>query len=80
MILLIFIAQLVAVIMLAGPILALKADVIHRRQEPDIPKGYKLGHLHVTGNLNGVAINHTGTVREVSNNSMRRTIASSCLT
>ena len=34
MILLIFIAQLVAVIMLAGPILALKADVIHRRQDP----------------------------------------------
>ena len=60
-----FMAQLVAVLMLAGQILALKAEVIHRRQEPDIPQGYALGHLHVTGNLNGVAINHTGTIQDV---------------
>ncbi|PVH87062.1 hypothetical protein DL98DRAFT_290090 [Cadophora sp. DSE1049] len=61
----IFMAQLAAVFMFASPVLTFKAKGVHRRQDPNIPEGYTVRPLHVTGNINGVVINHTGTVQEV---------------
>ena len=57
-------AQL-AVVFLASPILALNSERKYRRQDLDIPEGFTAGVLHITGEINRVPINHTGTIQEV---------------
>ncbi|KAG4424956.1 hypothetical protein IFR04_001927 [Cadophora malorum] len=61
----IFIAQLATEIIFASTALAPKAERIRLRQDQEVPKGYTVAPLHVTGGVNGVAINHTGTIQDV---------------
>ncbi|KAH7418459.1 hypothetical protein BKA64DRAFT_762693 [Cadophora sp. MPI-SDFR-AT-0126] len=61
----IFMAQLAAVFIFANPIPPLKGELLRRRQDLDTPEGYTVGPLHVVGDINGVPINHTGTIQEV---------------
>ncbi|KAH7407727.1 hypothetical protein BKA64DRAFT_706136 [Cadophora sp. MPI-SDFR-AT-0126] len=46
-------------------VLALPTIETGPTQGLDVPEGYVLGQLHITGEINGVTINHTGSVQEV---------------
>ncbi|KAH7360789.1 hypothetical protein BKA65DRAFT_547502 [Rhexocercosporidium sp. MPI-PUGE-AT-0058] len=61
----ILMARLAVALFATSPVLALSPRAAHNPRDTSIPEGYKFGHLHITGDINGVAINHTGTVQEV---------------
>ncbi|KAH7356678.1 hypothetical protein BKA65DRAFT_548066 [Rhexocercosporidium sp. MPI-PUGE-AT-0058] len=46
-------------------VFALPAHEIRSPHTGGIPEGYTLDQLRVTGEVNGVAVNHTGTVQEI---------------
>ncbi|KAK0107122.1 hypothetical protein ONS95_003828 [Cadophora gregata] len=46
-------------------VLALPTSETGSSQSPDLPDGYTLDQLHITGEVNGVAVNYTGSVQEV---------------
>lgn len=59
--------------LLAATILLLAAEVVvarsssetHLFQRAEVPEGYTITPLLMTGTINGIAVNHTGTVEEV---------------
>ncbi|KAH9223561.1 hypothetical protein DL95DRAFT_492705 [Leptodontidium sp. 2 PMI_412] len=46
-------------------VFAIPAQDISSAQAAGIPEGYIVGQLRVTGEVNGIAVNHTGTVQEI---------------
>ncbi|PVH84403.1 hypothetical protein DL98DRAFT_568950 [Cadophora sp. DSE1049] len=57
---------LLAITLLATKfVLALPTVDTGSTQDFVVPEGYTAGQIHITGELNGVAINHTGSVQEV---------------
>ncbi|KAG4443351.1 hypothetical protein IFR05_001140 [Cadophora sp. M221] len=55
-----------AILLLATEVvLALPSSEAHLHQRSEIPEGYVIASLLITGNINGILVNHTGTVEEV---------------
>ncbi|PVH81794.1 hypothetical protein DL98DRAFT_530847 [Cadophora sp. DSE1049] len=54
-----------ALILLTTGALAAPSDNFHLSTHAGIPKGYRSERLHITGTIDGIKVNHTGTIEEV---------------